>query len=476
MRRLHTQRTSRREFLSTVAALPTFALGGKAFKPGWPIRVSLADSGVGSASGDEGHAFLNNRFLTFATVVRVNQIEVRRGAGIGDDETASHTPETIAAFRNAFAQGWPGGRMTWALSWLALTNNSEQYKGIRKLAAEYHERYGDEVTFIPGGYFANAYNTREQVNRDLHDGLALASAVVGGGYRPQGVIAGFLAAANQRFLAEHEGIHVCQGNVWSQYSVDNQDGDGSICYPYYPSTEHFCKPAQGKSDFIDCVNLDGWTCDFLAARRAGFAGGFNSRMGVGPIETIHGPWKARGLEEMLHTTAIHFDKGFELNGFGWITNIWEIVIGPEGLAEWLGAVRRRWPKTLCIPHGEFGVRWREQFKDNSRLNCRFVERGSGIGGSDADKEIRWFMNQKFRLALLRELPGPAPEQVIDFTRYDLPAHEAQEITRKWSLMGEINQKQTRPQDKPRPLKALSAEDQKRIVGIYPELAEEMKGT
>jgi hypothetical protein len=193
-------------------------------------------------------------------------------------------------------------------------------------------------------------------------------------------------------------------------------------------------------------------------------------MGVGPIETIHGRWKERGLEEMLHTTAIHFDKGFELNGFAWVTNIWEIVVGPEGLADWLSAVRRRWPDALCITHGEFGLRWREHFKDNSRLNYRFVERGSGIGGSDADKEIRWFMNQKFRLALLRDLPGPAPEQVIDFTRYDLPAHEPQEMTRKWSLMGEINQKQTRPQDRPRPLRELSPADQKRIERRYPELS------
>jgi len=475
MRKLDTQRTSRREFLATVAAgIPVLKPGGKAFDPGRQASTAFGGDGVGRATGNEGHALLNNRFLTFATVVRVNQIEVRRGEGIGHDETADHTPEAITAFRDAFAQGWPGGRMTWALSWLALTNTSEQYKAIRKLVAEYHQRYGDEVTFIPGGYFANAYNPREQVNRDLHDGLALASAVVGAGYRPQGVIAGFLAAANQQFLSEKEGIHVCQGNVWSQYSVDNQDGDGSICYPYYPSTEHFCKPAQDKSDFIDCVNLDGWTCDFLAARRAGFAGGFNSRMGVGPIETIHGHWKARALEEMLHTTAIHFDKGFELNGFGWITNIWEIVIGPEGLADFLSAVRRRWPGTLCIPHGEFGLRWREQFRDNSGLNYRFVERGSGIGGSDADKEIRWFMNQRFRLALLRGLAGPAPGEVIDFTRYDLPAHEAQEITRKWSLLGEINQKQTRPQDKPRPLQELSAEDQKRIAKVYPELAAEVR--
>ena len=109
---------------------------------------------------------------------------------------------------------------------------------------------------------------------------------MGAGYRPQSVIAGFLAAENLRYLAEAEGIHVCQGNIWSQFAVDNQDGDGSICYPYYPSIEHFCKPAQSPADLIDCVNLDGWTMDFLAARRAGFDGGFNSRMGVGPIETL----------------------------------------------------------------------------------------------------------------------------------------------------------------------------------------------
>ena len=457
-RRIHSP--SRREFLSALAAaVPTLALGRRS---------------AGSLESDaEGisRALLGNRFLTFATVVRVNQIEASRDKSIGQDERTVHTPEAVTTFRSAFERGWPGGRLTWALSWQALNDSSYNYEKIRTLVAGYHRHFGDEVTFIPGGYFANAYSSREQVNRDLHDGIALASAVVGSGYRPKCVIAGFLAAENQRFLAENEGIHVCQGNVWSQYAVDNQDGDGSICYPYYPSTEHFCKPAQGRKDLIDCVNLDGWTCDFLAARRVGFTDGFNSRMGVGPIETVHGPWNnhEKGIQEMLHTTAIHFDRGFELNGFAWVTNIWEIVIGPEGLAEWLAAVRRRWPGARCITHGEFGLIWRRQFQDNSQLNYRFVERGSGIGGSDADKEIRWFMNQKFRLALLRELSKRGPEEVIDYTRYDLPAREPKDMTRKWSLMGEINQKQTRPQDRPRPLVALAPEDQKRIKGMYPEL-------
>jgi hypothetical protein len=36
-------------------------------------------------------------------------------------------------------------------------------------------------------------------------------------------------------------------------------------------------------------------------------------------------------------------------------------------------------------------------------------------------------------------------------------------------MNELNQKGTRPQDKPRPLAQLSAEDQRRIFARYPEL-------
>jgi len=62
-----------------------------------------------------------------------------------------------------------------------------------------------------------------------------------------------------------------------------------------------------------------------------------------------------------------------------------------------------------------------------------------------------------------------PEKVIDFTRYDLQAREPSENTRKWSLLGEINQKQTRPQDKPVLLTELSAEAKSMIKKYYPFL-------
>jgi Domain of Unknown Function with PDB structure (DUF3863)/Domain of Unknown Function with PDB structure (DUF3864) len=123
---------------------------------------------------------------------------------------------------------------------------------------------------------------------------------------------------------EVEGIHVCQGNIWSQYAVDNGDGEGSICYPYYPSREHFCKPAQSQEDRIDCVNLDGWTVDFLAARIPGRrkVDGelWRSRQGVGPIETVLDMGIERGTKSMLATTAAHFDDGFARNGFAWVSD------------------------------------------------------------------------------------------------------------------------------------------------------------
>jgi hypothetical protein len=390
-------------------------------------------------------------------------------------------------------QGWPGARITWAFSWLALKDARPNYRELKDLIVSYQREFGDEITFLPGGYFANMYNSRQQVSRDLHDGLQLVSEMVGGGYRPQAVIAGFLAAENLRYLAEEEGIHVCQGNIWSQYAVDNGDGEGSISYPYYPSREHFCKPAQGTADFIDCVNLDGWTVDFLNARYNGakiIDGEYcGSRQGVGPIETLLRLGHEPGLSEMLATTAAHFDQGFALNNFAWICSTWELCLvegrkiygykgrnGMEGLVAWLSEIRRRWPDAHCITHGEFGLLWREQFKNNEAIDYRFVQRGSGICGSAPDVEVCWFMNKDFRLALERNWQTGTQEKVIDFTRYDLKAAEPSDPqepgqrTRNWSLMNRLNQKGTRPQDVPTPIERLDPEDQQLIRSRYPRFS------
>jgi hypothetical protein len=459
---------NRRDFLGTAGAAAAAGL--------FPSRIfgGRAPAGSGETTSPALPSLRNNRFLTFNSVIRVNQIEVRRDRNEGVDEADLHTPQTVRALRTAFGAGFPGGRMTWALSWLALRDARPNYAEIRRLVKGFHDEFGDDVTFIPGGYFAPMYNTREEVNRDIREALDEVAALVGGGYRARSVLSGFLAADNLRRLAEKEDVHVCQGNIWSQYAVDNGDGDGSIAYPYYPSREHFLKPAQGPGDFIDCVNLDGWTCDFLAARRPGFAGGFNSRMGVGPIETVRNLGPETGLAQMLATTAAHFEAGFGLNGFAWVTNCWEVCLvklfgGLDVLTRWLTEIRRRWPETLCPTMAEFGSAWRLRYKDNRDIDYRFVQRGSGIGGSDAAAEIRWFMNRDFRLALLRDWRAGGPEKVIDFTRYDLPAREPGEMGRNWSLMNRINQKGTRPQDIPVLLGELAADDRALIARRCPEL-------
>jgi hypothetical protein len=68
--------------------------------------------------------------------------------------------------------------------------------------------------------------------------------------------------------------------------------------------------------------------------------------------------------------------------------------------------------------------------------------------------------------LLKDLNKSAQPKVIDFTRYDLPATEPAEMTRKWSLLGDINQKQSRPQDKPVPFDSLSAAGKQLIRKDY----------
>jgi hypothetical protein len=449
---------TRRQFLgSAMSATAGLALAG------------TSDAAVGSVAGASP---LRGRFLTHVSVVRVNQIEVTPTRSIGDDEAADNSPAHIRSRREAFERGCPGGRMTWAISWLALNDTRQQYKEARRLLASYHDRYGDEITFIPGGYFAPMYDTREHNQQTIHKALRLITAMVGNGYRPQSIVAGFLDASTQRYLATEEGIHVCQGQIWSQHGIDHGDGDGGICYPYYPSREHYLKPAQGQADFIDCVCLDGWTCDFLTARREGFTGGFNSRLGVGPIESVGNLGTLAGRREMMDTTAVHFDGGHALNEFGWVTAIWEVSIGHDpDLTYWLQAIRERWPDTQVLTEGEFGLKWRQHTPNNASLNYRFDERGTGAPGSEKDLEIKWFMNREFRLALLRDWKTNSPYSVIDFTRYDLPAQEPRTLQREWSLINVLNQKGSRPQDKPVRLDQLSAEDQRRIYALYPELVE-----
>jgi hypothetical protein len=416
---------------------------------GTAASLALARPGGIALPYSLGTPALRGRFLTHVSVVRVNQIEVTPQRSLGEDESADNSPAHIRSRREAFGRGCPGATMTWAISWLALNDARQEYKDARQLLVSYHEQYGDEITFIPGGYFAPMYDTREHIRETIHKALQLISKMVGNGYRPQCLVAGFMDADNQHFLAEEEGIHVCQGQIWSQHGIDNGDGDGGICYPYYPSREHYLKPAQGEADFIDCVCLDGWTCDFLAARRDGFQGGFNSRMGVGPIETVGNLGREAGRREMMDTTAMHFDQGHALNGFGWVTGIWEVSIGhDEDLAWWLQSVKERWPDTQVLTEGAFGMEWREHTPNNDSLNYRFDAKGTGAPGSDKDLEIRWFMNQEFRLGLLNNWATNGPVMVIDFTRYDLPAREPQGLQREWSLMNVLNQKGTRLQDKP----------------------------
>jgi hypothetical protein len=438
---------------------------------------------------------MGGRFVTLCIMIRTSPWEVSRDVKlINRDEGFAHTLEVVRSMREAFAKNNPAGRLTWGFTLNALEDKRPNYVDIRKYVVECQQKYGDEVSYFPG-YFPAMYLPRERVNREMSEAIAEITQLVGGSYRPDCIMGGFLSANNLAYLASKENIHVAHAVIWSQHEVDGGGADGSLSYPYYPSTQHFCKPAQDAGDFIDCVSLDGWSVDFLNATVSGGIRGttpFNgaaSRRGVGPIES-YGEW---GLDigdwSVQYTQSLHFDRGFELNGFGWIPNIWEAALAkiPErqnpwwddtfayrAMERWVGSTLRRWPDVRFVTFGEYGRAFREHFRSNSALNYRFEEKGLGIGSSWGNEEIRWFMNKDFRLALLRNWHRGTPEMVIDFTRYDLPAHEPADPSparpaKDWSLMNRINQKGLRPQDKPVSISQLSGEERGMIGRWYPEL-------
>lgn len=426
------------------------------------------------------------RLVTLCLMIRTTPWEVSRDVKLHPrDESSWHTLEGVRALREAFATGNPDGRLTWGFTLNALEDQRPNYRQIRDYVVECHHRFGDEVSYFPG-YFPAMYLPRERVNREMTEALQIIGSFVGNGYRPGAVMGGFLSADSLKYLAEKEKIHAAHAVIWSQHAIDGGGADGSPSYPFYPSTEHFCKPAQGPADFIDCVNLDGWTMDFLCARRSGALDhnltGYNSRRGVGPIETYVGWGLDLGHREVMHTQGIHFDEGFQRNGFGWVTNIWEAqMVGEFGrelicsaMRMWVTGTRAQWPDVRFVTFGEFGALWRETHRDNHDAAVSFHERGSGLGDSYNNLEIEWYMNRSFRLALLRDWHNNTPYQVIDLTRYDLPAQEPpdpspQHPVKNWSLMNRINQKGLRPQDKPRLLKELEPGDLELVLATLPDL-------
>ena len=440
-------------------------------------------------------SLMGNRFVTLCIMIRTSPWEVSRDVKlINRDEYFAHTLEVVRNMREAFGKNNPNGRLTWGFTLNALEDKRPHYVDIRKYVVECQQKYGDEVSYFPG-YFPAMYLPRERVNREMTEAIQTISGMVGKGYRPDCIMGGFLSANNLAYLAEKEKIHAAHAVIWSQHEVDGVGADGSLSYPYYPSKEHFCKPAQRDGDFIDCVSLDGWSVDFLNATVSGGVSGttpYNgaaSRRGVGPIES-YGEW---GLDighlSVMHTQSLHFDRGFALNGFGWIPNIWEAALAkiPERqndwwddtfayrmMERWVGSTLKRWPDVRFVTFGEYGKLWRSHFQNNDAVNYRFEEKGLGIGSSWGNEEIRWFMNKEFRLALLRNWHKKTPEMVIDLTRYDLKAIEPSDPSpekpvKDWSLMNRINQKGLRPQDKPILITELSNEEKTLINKYYPEL-------
>ncbi len=397
------------------------------------------------------------RRITVNTVIRRHQIEATRTRNLWEDESELHSAALVERFSDAVRGVFPGARLTWALSWGALTDETERYRDIRRTLRRLAVEHDDDVTFVPGGFFANLYGTRAQVARDIADAMDLIADTFG--RPPRSLVAGFLSAENIA-AARERGIRSVQGNIWSQFDIDLQDGDGSLAYPYYPSSSHFLVPGRGSAR-IDAVQLDGWTVDLVAARTAGMTSDHNSRLGLGPIETLHRLPRADALRELEATSAAHLsDRNVERNGLGWLTVNYEISEVARGLQTdptmldawtgWLGGIRDRWPDLRMPTIGEFGEEWRQRHPDNDRLAYLLQQTGSGVQASRAGETVTWFMTGDFRLGVVSDDEGV---RVFDYTAYDGSAQEPRELgERRWSLLGEINQKQTRPQDAPVPLR------------------------
>jgi hypothetical protein len=93
---------------------------------GAAVSIALAPAALRALEAGEDMSALRGRYLTHVSVVRVNQIEVTPDRTIGKGEASDNSPDRIRSRREAFAKGCPEGKMTWAVSWLALNDSRQE--------------------------------------------------------------------------------------------------------------------------------------------------------------------------------------------------------------------------------------------------------------------------------------------------------------------------------------------------------------
>ena len=70
----------------------------------WPYSMASAGGRLAGAI-QPVQELMGNRFFTFNSVVRVNQIETSRDVTNGEDESSIHTPAEASALREAVEKG-----------------------------------------------------------------------------------------------------------------------------------------------------------------------------------------------------------------------------------------------------------------------------------------------------------------------------------------------------------------------------------
>jgi len=72
------------------------------------LEIRSTSETAAQLTKDPGLKLMGNRFFTFSTVIRVNQIETSRDEYHGTDESGIHSPEEARIFRETIGRAWPG--------------------------------------------------------------------------------------------------------------------------------------------------------------------------------------------------------------------------------------------------------------------------------------------------------------------------------------------------------------------------------
>ena len=209
--------------------------------------------------------------------------------------------------------------MTWAVSWSALQDTRKEYKETANSSPTFTVTSATKSPSSRAVISRRVQHARAGIAPPFATALGMVSAMVGGNLVPQSS-SPVMDAENQRLLAKTKTSTFARDRSGASTASTTAMAMAASAIPTTPAANTISSPPRAsRISSIASASTAGPATSLLLGAKGSRADSTAASASV-PSRAVGNLGKEVGRKEMLDTTAMHFDAGRALNGFGFVTS------------------------------------------------------------------------------------------------------------------------------------------------------------